>query len=368
MTINTPRPDRYSPLPAQPERSLARRVLVIGGAGYIGGAVGPHLLEKGFGVRDLDLLVYGHDTGILPKLQNPGYSFIFGDMGDPATLAEALDGATDVVILAGLVGDPITRSYPEAARTINDEALKRCIDMLNGRGLDRVIFVSTCSNYGMIGEDETADETFALNPLSLYAEAKVRCEQHLLSLRGAVDYKPVVLRFATAFGLAPRMRFDLTVNEFTRDLFLDKALEVYDAHTWRPYCHVRDFARLIETVLLAPAESVAFDVFNAGSNANNYTKQGLVDLIQDFLPGRTIAYRENSSDPRNYRVNFSKLNTVLGFECRTSVRDGVQEILWALQNRLLDGVDARRTFHGNYELARVTARAAEESEPCPTIA
>ena len=192
-----------------------RRVLVIGGAGYIGGAVVPHLLDAGYGVRDLDLLVYGHQNAILPRLQHPNYAFDFGDMGDQDALERALVDVTDVVILAGLVGDPITKKFPEAARAINDEALMRCVALLNGRGLDRVIFVSTCSNYGLIGEDELADEAFELNPLSLYAEAKVRCEKHLLSLRGSVDYNPVVLRFATAFGLAPRMRFDLTVNEFT---------------------------------------------------------------------------------------------------------------------------------------------------------
>ena len=329
-----------------------RKVLVVGGAGYIGGAVVPHLLQSGFGVRDLDLLVYGHENVVLPKLQQPNYEFLFGDMGDTKTVEGALAGVTDVVILAGLVGDPITKKYPEASHEINDVSLMRCIDTLNGKGLDRVIFVSTCSNYGLIGEDETANEDFDLNPLSLYAEAKVQCEQRLLSLKGKVDYSPVILRFATAFGLAPRMRFDLTVNEFTRDLFLDKELLVYDAHTWRPYCHVRDFARLIETVLLAPSDKVGFEVFNAGSDANNHTKQSIVDLLQGILPNRTVAYRENSSDPRNYRVNFGKLAETLGFECRFSVEDGIREILWALENHLLDHVDTRRAFHGNYDLVR----------------
>lgn len=338
--------------------SRNRIVLIIGGAGYIGGVVAPHLLQSGFGVRDLDLLVYGHENVVLPKLQQPNYDFVFGDMGDRETLERALADVTDVVILAGLVGDPITGKFPEAALEINDHSLMRCIETLNGKGLDRVIFVSTCSNYGLIAENETADEDFALNPLSLYAQAKVQCERHLLSLKGKVDYSPIVLRFATAFGLAPRMRFDLTVNEFTRELFLDKELLVYDAHTWRPYCHVRDFARLIETVLLTPCETVAFELFNAGSDANNHTKQSIVDLVQSKLPNRRVAYRENSSDPRNYRVNFGKLNRILGFECQYSVEDGIQEIIWALENHLLDDVDNRRNFHGNYDLVRTMARQA----------
>ena len=335
-----------------------RNVLIVGGAGYIGGAVVPHLLQSGFGVRDLDLLVYGHENVVLPKLQQPNYEFLFGDMGDKETLERALVDVTDVVILAGLVGDPITGKFPEAAREINDLGLMCCIETLNGKGLDRVIFVSTCSNYGLIDENETADEDFALNPLSLYAEAKVQSERHLLSLKGKVDYSPVVLRFATAFGLAPRMRFDLTVNEFTRDLFLDKELLVYDAHTWRPYCHVRDFAWIIETVLLAPSEKVAFELFNAGSDANNHTKQSIVDLVQNMLPNSRVAYRENSSDPRNYRVNFGKLNRILGLECKFSVEDGIQEIIWALKNHLLDDVENSPNFHGNYDLVRTTAGQA----------
>ncbi|MEM8813072.1 MAG: NAD(P)-dependent oxidoreductase, partial [Pseudomonadota bacterium] len=287
------------------------------------------------------------------------YDFLYGDMGDPATLERALDGVTDVVILAGLVGDPITRKFPEASDAINDRGLLTCIEALKGRGLDKVVFVSTCSNYGLIGEDQKADEAFELTPLSRYAEAKVRCETHLLGLEGRVDYAPVVLRFATAFGLAPRMRFDLTVNEFTRDLFLDKELLVYDAHTWRPYCHVRDFARLIETVLHAPAGDVAFEVFNAGSDANNHTKQSLVDRIGAILPNRRVAYKENSDDPRNYRVNFEKVRDRLGFECRYSVEDGIREIVWALENRLFDTVDADPGFYGNYTLVRTGVTDAE---------
>lgn len=341
-----------------PAEANTRKVLVIGGAGYIGGAVTPHLLQSGFDVRDLDLLVYGHENVVLPKLQQRNYDFLFGDMADPETLERALVGVTDVVILAGLVGDPITKAFPDASDAINDAGMMRCIETLNGKGLDRVIFVSTCSNYGMIGEDRTADEDFELNPLSLYAEAKVQAEKHLLSLQGKVDYSPVILRFATAFGLAPRMRFDLTVNEFTRDLYLDKDLLVYDAHTWRPYCHVRDFARLIETVLLAPSDKVAFEVFNAGSDANNFTKQSLVDLIQTILPNRRVSYKENSSDPRNYRVNFAKLTDVLGFECEVTIEDGVREILWALENHLLDDVENRRNFHGNYDLVRTSTDKA----------
>lgn len=342
-----------------------RHVLIVGGAGYIGCPVTTYLLAQGARVRNLDCLVYDHGATMLAFLPHPNYEFMPGDMGDAETMERALHGITDVVLLAGLVGDPVTRAFPAAAARVNDQALRTCIDALDGKGLDKVIFISTCSNYGMIGPDEIADENFALNPLSLYAKSKVAAEQLLLSRRGQVDYAPTILRFATAFGLAPRMRFDLTVNEFTREMFIDHELVVFDAHTWRPYCHVSDFARLIARVLDYPVADVAFEVFNAGGDANNHTKQSIVDMIASRLPGRRVVYRDNSSDPRNYRVDFSKVRSRLYFTPRKSVGDGVDEIIWAMSQHMLDDVSARRTFYGNHALPGLAiprAPAAEAAE------
>ena len=333
----------------------ARKVLIVGGSGYIGGPVTTALLHNGMAVRNLDLLVYGHQGAMVGHLHHPAYEFLFGDMGDEATLDMALDGVTDVVILAGLVGDPITKKFPEASRAVNDLALKRCIGRLNGKGLNKVIFVSTCSNYGMISDSEIADEEYELKPLSHYAMCKVKTERYLRSLKGNVDYHPTILRFATAFGLAPRMRFDLTVNEFTRNLFLDKELLVYDSHTRRPYCHVKDFSRLIHQVLECPVEDVSFEVFNAGCDDINHTKQNIVDLICERLPSRKVAYLQHSRDSRNYRVSFEKLRSRLHFRCEYSVINGIEELIWALNSHLFDDVEARRDFFGNYQLQRISA-------------
>jgi nucleoside-diphosphate-sugar epimerase len=328
----------------------SRRVLLIGGAGYIGVPLAQQLLESGCSVRTLDRLVYKNGSSLLGQASEPAAEFAFGDMSDPAALDKALDRVSDVVLLAGLVGDPITKSFPDQSRAINEQALQHCIDRLNGRGLDKVIFISTCSNYGKIAEDAVADENFPLNPLSLYAKAKVMAETYLLSLRERVDYHPTILRFATAFGLAPRMRFDLTVNEFARELFRGRELTVYDADTWRPYCHVRDFARLILRVLKAPREAVSFEVFNAGGDANNLTKRQIVKLVLEHVPNGRVIFRANSTDPRNYRVNFRKVREALEFEPEFDVAYGIGEIIAALRSHLLDDVDARPNFYGNYEL------------------
>ncbi len=325
-----------------------RQVLLVGGAGYIGCPVASLLLESGYKVRNLDLLTYAHQNAVMGQMLSPDYKFQFGDMGCPKALNEALNGITDVVLLAGLVGDPITKQLPDESHQINDIAVKHCLENLNGRGIRNVIFVSTCSNYGKIDENEIADESHALEPLSAYARSKVEAEKLILSSKGKIDFHPTILRFATAFGMAPRMRFDLTVNEFTRDLYLDKELLVFDAETWRPYCHVKDFARLIRKVLQSDTAKTSFEVFNAGSNDNNFTKQGIVDLICDRLPGRTIKYQKNSADPRNYRVDFSKLNNQLDFHCKYSVADGVDELITGMEEHLFDDVEARKLYYGNY--------------------
>ena len=161
---------------------------------------------------------------------------------------------------------------------------------------------------------------------------------------------PVTLRFATAFGLSPRMRFDLTLSEFTRELASGKELLVYDAHTWRPYCHVQDFARLIQIVIEAPKEKVAFEVFNAGGDVNNATKQMIVDAVLEKVPGGKVLYQEHGNDPRNYRVSFDKVKSHLGFEPKYTIQDGVNELSDAIQSHVFDQVDDNLNLFGNYEI------------------
>ncbi|TGL45833.1 NAD-dependent epimerase/dehydratase family protein [Leptospira perdikensis] len=327
-----------------------KNVLLIGGAGYVGSVITDFLLRNNYKVTCLDYFLYDNQRTVMPYILNENYKFIYGDFCKQDQLNSALNGITDVVILAGLVGDPITKKYPDESRLINDEGMLNLFKSLNGKGLDKVVFVSTCSNYGLIKNDELADENFELSPLSLYAKAKVAAEKSLLSNDNQFDFSPVVLRFATAFGLSPRMRFDLTVSEFTKDLVLGKELLVYDAHTWRPYCHVKDFARLIEIVFNAPKNVVNKQVFNAGGEINNFTKQGILDTILKYLPNSKINFKEHGTDPRNYKVNFSKVKSVLGFEPKYSVEDGVVELIEAFKLNLFNNLEKDNDFHGNYNL------------------
>ena len=233
---------------------MNKTVLIIGGGGYIGSVLSSNLIDNGYNVKSMDLLIYHNHSCIINQYGKPHYEFIFGDMANVSILEKALDKVEYVVLLAGLVGDPITKKYPKEANAINDDGVRTVIDTCKNTKIKRLIFVSTCSNYGLIRGAGLANEKHELKPLSLYAKSKVGIEKYILSLKNSVDYHPTILRFATAFGLSPRMRFDLTVSEFTRELFLGNELLVFDAETWRPYCHTQDFAKLIQKVLEAPEE------------------------------------------------------------------------------------------------------------------
>ena len=210
-----------------------RKVLLAGGGGYIGLVIANKLLTENFKVVILDNYIYNHEIASLNFPAHKNLEFINHDLRDPLS-EDYMEGVTDVVILAGLVGDPITKSYPLVSDQINGSGIRLFIKNLNQFNLNKVIFVSTCSNYGMIKEDDLADENFELNPLSLYAKEKVVNEEFILNLED-IDYSPTVLKFETAFGSAPRMRFDLTVNEFVLNILRKKLwmfmIRIHGDHT-----------------------------------------------------------------------------------------------------------------------------------------
>lgn len=328
-----------------------KHVLLIGGAGYVGSVITSHFLKNKYKVTVLDNCIYDNQFSVQSYIGDPDYCFVKGDLGNEADLRKVMkDDISDVVILGGLVGDPVTKTYPNESDKINSVGITKCIDFFDDKNINKLIFISTCSNYGLIKENELADENFELNPLSLYAKAKVSAESHLLSKRGKTSYAGIVLRFATAFGLSPRMRFDLSISEFVKELYHGNELLVFDEDTWRPYCHVRDFARLIELVIAAPKEKIYFEIFNAGGDVNNFTKKMIVDIIKKHLPETKIKFGQNGSDPRNYRVSFSKVKNVLGFEPDWKVEDGVIELINAFHIGLYQDSVSNRNSYGNYKI------------------
>lgn len=331
-----------------------RHVLVIGGAGYVGSVMVRELLKRGYKTRVLDNFLYSNSLSLEGLYDEPGFSLVMGDLRDEATLDRALDGVTDVVLLASLVGDPISKKFPDLTRSVNQAGSETVFKALEGRGIHKFVFTSTCSNYGMRDSDEPADETSELKPLSIYAETKVGFEKFLLEQGKSSETIPTVLRISTAFGLSHRMRFDLTVNEFTAALAKGEVLDVYDKDTWRPYCHVRDIAGAVIRVLEAPEEKVRGEVFNVGADENNYTKAMIIDEILTHIDGK-VSYVEKGSDPRNYRVSFAKIKNVLGFEPRHSVKAFVPELIEAVRSGLYLRSEEIPGYYGNYDVREEAA-------------
>lgn len=301
------------------------KILVTGGAGYIGSTLVPMLLGQGHRVRVLDTLIHG-GRSLLGVWAHPGFEFQLNDIRDRKALANAIPDMDAVVHLAAIVGDPACARQPSLSRQVNVDASLALLEVCKQSDVSRFVFASTCSNYGKMSDsDSYVDESTELKPVSLYAETKVAVERAILDGTDGHMCK-TLLRFATVFGVSPRMRFDLTVNEFTLELLRRKHLLVYGEQFWRPYIHVRDAARAISLVLSAPAEKIRNEVFNAGSTAENYQKQQLVELMRPYAPGAQVEFVHKDEDPRDYRVSFAKIHDELGFDITRTVRDGIDEV------------------------------------------
>ncbi|HWI08770.1 MAG TPA: NAD(P)-dependent oxidoreductase [Solirubrobacteraceae bacterium] len=315
------------------------KVTVTGGAGYVGACVAEELLEAGHDVVVLDVLLHGQEH-VEAALAQQGAAVIRGDIRDGDALRRALKDADAVVHLAAIVGDPACARDPQLADDVNVEGSAAVVAAARRAGAAQLIFASTCSNYGRMADPTVpVDETAPLAPVSLYAEQKVAIERRLLGTRHG-DVRPTCLRFATVYGTAPRMRFDLTVNEFTRDLWSGRRLEVFGEQFWRPYVHVRDAARAVRAVLAAPAEKTDGEVFNVGHTDENYRKLDLVELITGTLGRGDVSFVRRDEDPRDYKVAFEKVHATLGFEPRLTVPAGIREIVAALaEHRFGDPFD-----------------------------
>ena len=322
--------------------AVTRSTLVSGGAGYLGVPTIEELLAGGRPVRVLDALIHGGQEWLADKLQSRGVEIFQGDIRDPQARRGALEGVDEVVHLAAIVGDPACARDPQLARAVNVEGATALIAEARAAGVGRFVFASTCSNYGRLADASIPiAEDGALAPVSLYAEQKVAIERALLD-GAAPPMRVTCLRFATLYGVAPRMRFDLTVNEFTRDLWADRSLEVFGERFWRPYVHVRDAARAIRITLESPASRVGGEVFNVGRSDENYRKLDLVDIIRGQVDRGKVSFVHRDEDPRDYKVSFEKIVRVLGFQPAMTVADGVAEMIAALDSgRFRDPFDGR---------------------------
>jgi nucleoside-diphosphate-sugar epimerase len=325
-----------------------QRILVTGGAGYVGSILVRNLLNRGNEVVCVDNLKFGGEA-LIDVWGHRGFAFYKCDITDFAAVDRILDSAKldAVVHLAAIVGDPACKQDPQQATKTNWDGAVHLLEQSMSKKIPRFVFASTCSNYGKMSDPNGyVTEESPLSPVSLYAELKVKFEKLLLSeIPKTRDFSPTALRFSTVYGLSPRMRFDLTVNEFTKGLALGEELVVFGEQFWRPYCHVSDFSRAIQAILDAPKEKIAYEVFNVGETSENYTKQMIVDEIRKQIPAASVKYVKKSEDPRDYRVDFSKIKRVLGFGVTKRVPDGVREVREIIQFGVIGEPGNRRYYN-----------------------
>ena len=317
-----------------------RHAVVTGGAGYIGSLLTSELLRADWRVTVLDSLLFGGES-LVPFLHHPNFHFVKADVTEPRAVKDSLKGdwpkPEAVIHLAAIVGFPACQAVGrQAAWQYNVEATKRVFEQAAGLGSARFVFASTYSNYGLSTDGQPVTEESPLNPQSLYAETKIASEEFLLGQRDA-SVAPLVFRFATLYGISPRTRFDLIVNQFVLEAFSKRALIIYQRGYSRSFIHVRDTVRGILLGLDAPEARVRGQVYNLGTEGGNYTKNEIVNLVLKRMPETVVEYKDLTfgGDMRDIAVSFEKVKRELGYETTLNVDDGIRELVFALKSGLI---------------------------------
>lgn len=307
------------------DKERDKRVLVIGGAGYIGSALVPKLLEGGYSVRVLDAMLFGEEPLEAVK-DHPNLEILRADFRS-GLLGRAMQDVGTVVHLAGIVGDPACNLDESLTVDVNLTSTRSIAHVAKDSNVKRFIFASTCSVYGAC--DELLDERSMAKPVSLYGNTKLASEKVLQEM-AADDFSPTILRFATIYGLSGRTRFDLVVNLLSAKAKVDGKITVFNGNQWRPFVHVVDAANAIKTAIDAPRESVHNQIFNVGSSEQNHTILEIGQMIHEKVIGAELLVDDSGSDARNYRVDFSKIQEQLGFEPEWTIQQGIEQVLGAI--------------------------------------
>ena len=320
---------------------VSKHVIITGGAGYIGSLLTGHLLQSGYAVTVIDDLLYGGES-LIPYFSFPTFQFVKGNVWEPRLVRTALrsDWPTPIAIihLAAIVGFPACQAVGrQVAWRYNVEATQRVFEQAVEIGVKRFIFSSTYSNYGLSQDGNPLTEESPLNPQSLYAETKIAAEKYLLAQTGSAC-TPVIFRLAHLYGLSPRTRFDLIVNQFVLEAFTRRELVIYQRGYSRSFMHVSDAAGGFLLGISASEEVIRGQIFNLGSQEGNYTKDELVALILKRMPETMVRYKDITfgGDMRDITVSFEKVHQQLGFMPKLTVDDGVREVLHALRDGIIN--------------------------------
>jgi nucleoside-diphosphate-sugar epimerase len=324
------------------------RVLITGGAGYIGSLLTGTLLAQGHDVTVVDTLLFGGDS-LLGYVPNPSFRLRKLDV-TTADLAEHLRDVEVVYHLAALVGFPACQAAgEETSFRINFDATRRVFEAAERAGVARFVFASTYSNYGLAKDAQPVTERSPLYPQSLYAKTKIASEEYLLG-RGRSPTAPIVPRFTTLFGLSPRTRFDLLVNQFVLEALTLRKLVLFQGGYRRSFVHVGDVVRALVLFATSPIEAVRGEVFNVGSDSGNHTKAEVIALVRKHVEDVELEERDLSfgGDMRDVAVSCKKIRERIDFRAAISVEDGIKEIRDAIVARLIE--DPQLPRYRNHDL------------------
>jgi len=294
------------------------KVLITGGAGYLGSVLTERLLNSGYSVTILDNLMY-NQTSLIHYSHNKNFDFIYGDVRNHKLLEELVPSFDVVIPLAAIVGFPACDRDRDLATAVNYDHVRKICEIVKDTKI-RVVYPNTNSGYG-IGENGECTEESPLNPISHYGVTKVKAEREVLNIGG------VSIRLATVFGSSPRMRMDLLVNEFVYKALTDKYITIFEKNFTRNYIHIRDVAKTFQ-YMIENYEKFSGDVFNVGLSSANLTKQQLVEKIKEYVPNFAITYSDFYEDPdkRDYVVSNAKIEAT-GWSPDWSLDDGIVELI-----------------------------------------
>ena len=317
-----------------------KHILITGGAGYIGSLLTSELLRAGNYVTVVDALLYGGES-LLGFMSHPDFHFSKADVTEPGSIRPALTRnwpkPDAVVHLAGIVGFPACQAVgKQAAWRHNVEAVKRVYEQSSELGSGRFVFASTYSTYATPVDEKPVTEESPLTPQSLYAETKIAAEEYLLEQKQSAA-APLIFRLTTLYGMSPRPRFDLLVNQFVLDAYTRRELIIYQRGYSRSFIHVQDVVRGIISGMEAPEGNIRGQIYNLGTENGNCTKDEIVGLVIKRLPETMVNYKNLTfgGDIRDITISFEKIHRELGFTARLTLDDGVREVVHALRTGII---------------------------------
>ena len=310
--------------------TLLKTVLVTGGAGYVGSALVPVLLQEGYQVKVLDLYLYGDD--VLPPIrEHPNLQEIKGDIRDRKLLEKVVPGSDAVIHLACISNDPSFELDPELGKSINYDAFVQLVKVAKDGGVKRFIYASSSSVYG-IKDEPNVTEDLRLKPLTEYSRYKALCEEVLLRER-SLGFTVLVLRPSTVCGYSPRMRLDLTVNILTNYAINNGRIKVFGGEQMRPNIHMDDVVRVYREALQWPAAAIDGKIYNVGYQ--NYKVREIAEMVRNVIGHQVQIETIPTDDNRSYHVSSERIRRELGFTANRKVEDAVRDLQKAFaENRI----------------------------------